>query len=130
MARVLLVTADRDLAFLVDLSLLRAGHAVEELLAPGALPQRLAGPPPPAVVLDYAPAGGAGEGVVAELRRHWPRCPVLLVAARAAGVEDAQQLGEALAVAQPAALLRRPVEPYELVWTLDRLVQAASARAA
>jgi hypothetical protein len=67
---------------------------------------------------------------VADLRRHWPRCPVLLVAARSAGVADAQALGEVLAVAQPAVLLRRPVEPYELVSTLDRMVQAASARAA
>jgi DNA-binding response OmpR family regulator len=130
MARVLLVTADRDLAFLVDLSLLRAGHAVEEMLAPGALPRRLAGRPPHAVVLDCAPTDGAGERLVADLRRHWPRCPVLLVAARAAGAEDAQALGRLLEVAQPAALLRRPVEPYELVWTLDRVVRSASARAA
>jgi DNA-binding response OmpR family regulator len=129
-ARVLLVTADRDLAFLVDLSLIRAGHAVEEMLTPGALPRRLAGPPPHAVVLDYAPPDGAGEGLVAELRRHWPRCPVLLVAARSAGVEDAQALGHLLGVAQPAVLLRRPVEPYELVWTLDRVVRSASSRAA
>jgi DNA-binding response OmpR family regulator len=130
MARVLLVTADRDLAFLVDLSLLRAGHAVEAMLTPAALPQRLAGRPPHAVVLDCAPTDGAGEGLVADLRRHWPRCPILLVAARAAGVEDAQQLGEVLAAAQPAVLLRRPLEPYELVGTLDRVVRAASARAA
>jgi DNA-binding response OmpR family regulator len=130
MARVLLVTADRDLAFLVDLSLIRAGHAVEETLTPGALPQRLAGPPPHAVVLDYAPPDEGGRPPVADLRRHWPRCPILLVAARAAGAENAQELGEVLEAAQPAALLRRPVEPYELVWTLDRVVRAASSRVA
>jgi hypothetical protein len=100
------------------------------MLTPGALPRRLAGPPPHAVVQDYAPTDEGGQPSAADLRRHWPRCPILLVAARSAGVEDAQELGEVLAAAQPAVLLRRPVEPYELVSTLDRLVRAASSRAA
>jgi hypothetical protein len=129
MARVLLVTADRDLGFLVDLSLIRAGHEVEAILPPPALPARLAQPPPEAVVEEYAPTDGVGEWLVAGLRRHWPRCPVLLVASRSAGITDARELGQLLALAQPAALLRRPVQAYELLSVLTTPVQAASRAA-
>jgi DNA-binding response OmpR family regulator len=130
MARVLLVTADRDLGFLVDIFLLRAGHEVEAILTPSAVAPRLGQPPPRAVVAEYAPGDGAGERVLADLRRHWPRCPVLLVAAPSAGVADAQEFGQVLATAQPAALLRRPVHADELLFALDVLVKAASSQAA
>jgi DNA-binding response OmpR family regulator len=126
-ARVLLVTADRDLALVVDLSLARAGYDVEAALPPGALHPRLAQPPPDAVVLEYAPTGGAGEALVAQLRRAWPRCPLLLVAGRRGGVAAAGQLDRVLARAQPASLVRRPVQAYELIATVTRAVHAAHA---
>jgi DNA-binding NtrC family response regulator len=130
MAHVLLVTADRDLSLVVDLCLARAGHDVEPTLPPSAVAARLAQPPPEAVVVEYAPTEGAGAALVADLRRHWPRCPVLLVAAGSAGIADATELGQLLELTRPAELLRRPVQAYELLRMLDLLIQSAPSRAA
>jgi len=70
-ARVWLVTTDHSLAFLADFCLTRAGHEVEHVVMPPAEPERLAGPPPHAVVLEYTPPDEWGQHSVTDL--HEPR---------------------------------------------------------